>query len=63
VTVVPFDQVDAGHARLEGEGDLSLAYWREVHERYFTDHATNDRGFAPEMPVVLERFRVVYQEV
>lgn len=54
VAVVPFDQVDAEHARLEGEGDGSLEHWREVHARVFeiTDPAT---------PLVLERFRVVYR--
>ena len=58
---MPFDEVDEEHAYLEGEGDRSLEYWREVHERFFTENATHDRGFAPDMPVVLERFRVVYQ--
>ncbi len=61
VAVVPFDEVDAEHARLEGEGDLSLAHWREVHERFFTDNAAHDRGFAPDMPVVTERFKVLHQ--
>jgi uncharacterized protein YhfF len=61
VEVVPFDEVDAEHAHLEGEGDRSLAFWRDVHERFFNEHATHDRRFAPDMPVVLERFRVVYQ--
>ena len=56
--VVPFDQVDADHARDEGEGDRSLEYWRVVHERYFAEHA--EGGFLPDMPVVLERFRVLY---
>jgi len=60
VDVVPFDAVDAEHARLEGEGDLSLEHWRTVHERFFTDHATHDRGFSAAMPVVVERFRVLY---
>ena len=63
VRVVPFDQVDEEHARLEGEGDGSLAHWREAHERFFTAEATHEHGFRPDMPVVLERFRVVYQEV
>ena len=58
--VVPFDQVDADHARDEGEGDGSLENWRVVHERYFTEHA--DGGFHPDMPVVLERFRVLYPQ-
>lgn len=57
--VVPFDEVDADHARDEGEGDGSLEHWRDVHERYFTTHA--DGGFRPDMLVVLERFRVLYR--
>ncbi len=56
--VVPFDEVDAEHARDEGEGDGSLDHWRLVHERFFAEHA--DGGFLPGMPVVLERFRVLY---
>lgn len=60
VTVAPFDEVDAEHARLEGEGDLSLDFWREVHQRFFTEFATHDKGFGETMPVVLERFRVLY---
>ena len=56
--VVPFDQVDADHARDEGEGDGSLEYWREAHERFFTESAVG--GFQKDMPVVLERFRVLY---
>lgn len=58
VRVVPFDQVDADHARDEGEGDRSLEHWRTVHEQFFAEHA--DGGFQPDMPVVLERFRVLY---
>lgn len=59
VTVTPFDQVDEEHARLEGEGDRTLAHWRDVHRRFFTDHATHDRGFSEDMPVVCERFEVL----
>ena len=59
VEVVPFDQVGEEHARLGGEGDRSLSHWREAHQRFFT--ATSSRPFAPDMPVVLERFQVIYQ--
>ena len=31
-----FDEVDEAFAFDEGEGDRSLAYWREAHRRYFT---------------------------
>ena len=61
VEVVPFDEVDEEHALREGEGDRSLEQWRAVHERFFTEHAEHDRGFARDMPVVLERFTVLYQ--
>uniref|UniRef100_UPI0030FA509C ASCH domain-containing protein n=1 Tax=Nocardioides salarius TaxID=374513 RepID=UPI0030FA509C len=58
VRVVPFDEVSAEHAHLEGEGDRSLEHWRAEHERFFAEHAT--AGFDPSMLLVLERFRVVY---
>lgn len=57
VRVMPFDEVDAGHARAEGEGDGSLDAWRAVHRRFFAEHSLG--GFDPKMPVVLERFRVL----
>ena len=47
VRVVAFDEVDAEHAHLEGEGDRSLERWRAEHERFFTEHATT--GFDPQM--------------
>ncbi|KRE42265.1 ASCH domain-containing protein [Knoellia sp. Soil729] len=62
VEIVPFDQVTEEHARLEGEGDLSLDYWREVHEKFFREVATHAHGFVADMPVVCERFRVLYSE-
>lgn len=60
VHVVAFDKVDAEHAWLEGENDRSLPDWRTVHERFFTDHASHGRGFATDMPVVLERFELLH---
>lgn len=62
VRTVAFDDVSEEHAYLEGEDDRTLASWREVHERFFTDNAAHDRGFSNDMPVVLERFQVLYQE-
>ena len=62
VRTVPFDEVDAEHATAEGEGDRSLEFWRRVHEDFFTQHASHDRGFATDMPVVLEELRVLYSE-
>ena len=61
VEVVRFDQVDADHAYAEGEGDRTLASWRAGHEQFFTRNDPVNRGFRPDMPVVLERFTVLYQ--
>lgn len=63
VEVRPFGEVDPEHARLEGEGDRSLEQWREAHRRFFAEVAGHDRPIDDDMPVVLERFRVVYTEV
>jgi len=61
IDIRTFDEVEAGHAYAEGEGDRSLAYWREVHWRYFSRTcAALGRAPAETMPVVCERFRVVY---
>lgn len=59
IAIVPFDEVSAEHAFSEGEGDRTLAHWREVHERYWREHSENPRGFEPDMPVVCERFRLL----
>jgi uncharacterized protein YhfF len=57
-----FDEVDAAFARAEGEGDRSLAYWREAHRRYFTRTlARVGLEFREDMILVCERFRVVYR--
>ncbi|MEW4354212.1 ASCH domain-containing protein [Streptococcus pneumoniae] len=61
VEIVPFNQVSAEHAFKEGEGDKSLAYWRQVHEEIFTQWlAEAGLDFSPESLAVLEEFEVVY---
>lgn len=61
VTVLPFSEVGADHAFREGEGDKSLAYWRAVHEAFFTDEmVAAGLVFTEAMPVVCEEFEVVY---
>nr|AMP54181.1 ASCH domain protein [uncultured bacterium] len=60
VSIVPFDEVTEGHAFSEGEGDRTLVMWRELNERFWREHLGSPRGFERTMPVVCERFRVVY---
>jgi uncharacterized protein YhfF len=50
-----FDEVDAAFAAEEGEGDGSLESWTRDHIAYFGRNG----GFAPDMAVVCERFRLV----
>lgn len=59
--VMPFDDVSAEFAAVEGEGDGSLAFWRQAHIAYFTRECQRaGRTFSGDMPVSCERFRVVY---
>lgn len=60
VQVVPFNEVTAEHAHAEGEGDRSLAAWREIHERFWREHSEGPRGWAADMPVLCERFMLVH---
>ena len=61
VYVVPFDEVAAEHAFREGEGDRSLAYWREVHESFLKKELSSiGRTFDGNTRVVCEEFEVVY---
>lgn len=42
VDVVPFDEVDEVHAAAEGEGDLSLDFWRRAHVRMLPGYEGRD---------------------
>ncbi|MDR0846415.1 MAG: ASCH domain-containing protein [Lactobacillales bacterium] len=35
VEVTPFDEITDEYAFIEGEGDKSLAYWKNGHEKFF----------------------------
>lgn len=59
VRTVPFGEVDAAHAAAEGEGDLSVEHWREVHRRFFERSAAG-APVTDDLPVILEEFTVLY---
>jgi uncharacterized protein YhfF len=62
VTVRQYNEVEADFAREEGEGDLTLNYWREAHKNYFSRVLKKiDKEFSEDMPLVCERFRVIYK--
>jgi uncharacterized protein YhfF len=58
-----FSEVDAQFAHDEGEGDRSLESWREAHWHFFSQLLANlDQKPDIDMPIVCERFRVVYPQ-
>ena len=62
VAVVPFCEVTAEFAAKEGEGDLSLAYWRRGHWAFFSrECAAIGREPSDQMPVVCVEFEVSWQ--
>ena len=62
MTVRKYNEVDADFARDEGEGDLSLNYWREEHRNFFSRVLPKiGKAFSEDMPLVCERFQVIYK--
>jgi uncharacterized protein YhfF len=55
VTYRRFNDIDAGFAHDEGEGDRSLANWRCAHRAYFGRLGR----FSEDMMLMCERFRLV----
>ncbi|MEM9119038.1 MAG: ASCH domain-containing protein [Cyanobacteria bacterium P01_F01_bin.56] len=64
VTIQAFNEVDAQFAYNEGEGDRTLASWRQMHWQYFV-RVLPHIGKVPtlDMPLVCERFRVVFPSI
>lgn len=50
-----FNDVDKDFARTEGEGDLSLDYWRKEHKDYFT----REGSYSNNMEIFCQRFKIV----
>jgi uncharacterized protein YhfF len=62
VEIHPYEEVDADFAATEGEGDGSLQYWRDAHWRFFSRECQRiGRALDVKMPVVCERFEVVFR--
>jgi len=57
VEIRRFADVDEEFAWTEGEGDRSLAYWREAHVSFFTSTGTPPED---DTEVVLERFELLW---
>lgn len=60
VRTMPFKEVTADYAAREGEGDGSLAFWREAHWAFFSrECARIGRLPSEEMPVVCSVFELL----
>ena len=61
VTVLPYREITEEMAAKEGEGDLSLAYWQQVHQPFFTEELKAiGKDFSEDMKVVFEEFALVF---
>ena len=61
ITYPKMNEVTQALAALEGEGDLSLAYWYDGHFRYFTEELkAHGLNFDDNMTLVFEQFEVQY---
>ena len=62
VYTCPFNQVSESHALKEGEGDLSLSYWKKAHKDFFSKELkAYNLDFDENMLVVCEEFKVVWK--
>ncbi|MGY3572575.1 ASCH domain-containing protein [Vibrio paucivorans] len=61
VSTCPFEQVSVEFAQAEGEGDLSIEWWRNAHQRFFSAECEElNIPFSQDTLLLLERFKVVY---
>ena len=62
VAVRNYNEVDSNFAQAEGEGDFSLQYWRQAHRNFFSRTLPKiGKEFSEDMPLVCERFKVIYK--
>lgn len=60
--IVPFDEVGEEQAFKEGEGDRTLAYWRQVHEEFFEEEfAECGLTFTHDKRILCEEFVLRYK--
>lgn len=63
VKLVPYFAINQDHARLEGEGDKSLEYWKKTHWEYYTRELSGfNRTPRESMIVVFENFEKLFEK-
>ncbi|MGY0612487.1 ASCH domain-containing protein [Luteimonas sp. A501] len=61
VQILPLNEITEVHARIEGEGDGSLDWWRKAHWDYY-HHELQGTGYEPQpdMSVVFQEFERIF---
>jgi len=60
VRIINFNEVDEEFAKAEGEGDLSLNDWRNMHESFFKRNLPKiGKAFQEDMPLVCVNFEII----
>lgn len=60
---VPYNEITPEFAKIEGEGDKSLEYWKRVHKDYYTrEMKPYNEEFNENMIIVCEQFKLIYTE-
>lgn len=61
VETTPYNKITEEFAFIEGEGDKSLKYWKEVHKSFFTEEMKiHNKKFDENMIIVCEYFKTIY---
>ena len=58
---VPFNKVSAEYAKIEGEGDKSLGYWKKTHWNYY-ENEMKPYHLSPSqnMIIICEQFKTIW---
>ena len=60
VEIVKFKDITPEYAKIEGEGDGSLAYWKKVHWEYYANEMKPFEEYpTEEMEIVCEYFKTI----
>lgn len=63
VAPTPYNEITAEFARIEGEGDKSLEYWKKVHIAYYTrEMEPYGEKFTEDMIIICEHFKTIYRK-
>lgn len=62
VAPTPYNEITPEFARIEGEGDKSLEYWKKVHKTYYTrEMEPYGEPFTEDMIIICEYFKTIYK--